>query len=357
MRTLSKRRHPLFAFTLVELLVVIAIIGVLVALLLPAVQAARTAARRSQCQNNIRQTGLAVLNYESATQELPALVNWWDDPATQDFPDRDQLGPNWLITVLPFLEQQNTFDAFDFTLPITDPVNEQARSTVIPPLLCPEDGDYNNLNFSGTNSDTSQYGNNWGRGNYGANGGLHFTPEKLADVQSWKDSFWSDSKYRGVLGSSFRTRVGSVTDGTSHTILIGEIRAGVVEFDLRGTWAMANATASGIAAHGWFGDDNGPNNLGYAADDVKGCSKIQQNFGRQGANELVRLKMGCSGFGHNWQQAPRSQHFGGVHVCMLDGSVQFISDDIEISQNLQCCSTWDRLNLASDAEVIDAEAF
>lgn len=350
-------RLPCKGFTLVELLVVIAIIGVLVALLLPAVQAARSAARRTQCQNNIRQTALAVLNYESATQELPPLMDWWDDPNSDADPDEFQMGPNWVIKVLPYMEQQSTFDAFDFDFPVNEPPNELARSTVISPLLCPEDGENNSVKFSGTSSGTSRYGNNWGRGNYGANGGLHYTPAKKADLTYWKDNVWSQDNYRGVLGSGFPTELKSVTDGTTHTILIGELRAGVVEFDLRGTWALSGPAASGIAAHGWFGDDTGPNNLEPAGDDVEGCFDVKSVFGRNGGRDLVQMKMGCAAAGQNWQQAPRSLHLRGVHVCMLDGSVQFISDDIELSKNSYCCATWDRLNLASDSRIVDPKAF
>lgn len=346
-------------FTLVELLVVIAIIGVLVALLLPAVQAARAAARRSQCQNNIRQVGLAVLNYESANKGLPRFQSWWNDPNSDEFAEKWDLGPNWIINILPYMEQQAIFDSFDFTAPINQPANELARSAVIPALLCPEDAANNSVLFSGSSSQTAFFGNNWGRGNYGGNAGLYYTPDKEQNaVEVWEPRRWSESQYRGVLSSTSETKLQSIVDGTTNTILLGEIRAGVVEFDLRGTWAMSGAAPSGLAAHGFFGDDNGPNNLEPKADDVVGCGDIKNSFGRRGGEEeLVKQRMSCSIFGDNWQQAPRSVHSGGVFVCMLDGSVQFISDDIELSQNGRCCSTWDRLNLSADEEIVDSDAF
>ena len=101
-------------FTLVELLVVIAIIGVLVALLLPAVQAAREAARRSQCSNNLKQIGLGFANYESTFQRLPPAshIPWW--PGGQDKDDfmdfTKPFGPNWAVMLLPFIEQQGMYD-------------------------------------------------------------------------------------------------------------------------------------------------------------------------------------------------------------------------------------------------------
>lgn len=97
-------------FTLVELLVVIAIIGILVALLLPAVQAAREAARRAQCQNNLKQIGLACLNYETARKTLPpGCIGYGNDDDT-----RGQVGTGWAIEILPYMEQESLYDQFDF---------------------------------------------------------------------------------------------------------------------------------------------------------------------------------------------------------------------------------------------------
>ncbi len=351
----SPSRSSKSGFTLVELLVVIAIIGVLVALLLPAVQAARAAARRTQCQSNLKQVGLAVLNYESANKALPALMSWFDDGDPNTSAKRTDLGPNWVIDILPFLEQQATYDAFDFTVPITNTLNELARSNVISPLLCPEDTENNSVKFSGENSrQLSEFGDNWARGNYGANGGLYFTPSGDFNVDTWLINHWADATKRGVLAPRIRTKLSRITDGTSNTILAGEIRAGVSESDLRGTWAMSGACPSGLAAHGWFGDDNGPNNLELFGDDVIGCSDLKRSLT---AETLVRDKMGCSNNGVNWQQTLRSRHVGGGHICLLDGSVQFLRDDIEISQNNECCSTWDRLNLSADGEIVEADSF
>ena len=106
-------------FTLVELLVVIVIIGILIALLLPAVQSAREAARRAQCQNNLKQLALALHNYHGSYQFFPPSSNWNGIPPQSG--NTASLSPNWVIAVLPFLEQQALFNRFVFTKPGTHP--------------------------------------------------------------------------------------------------------------------------------------------------------------------------------------------------------------------------------------------
>jgi prepilin-type processing-associated H-X9-DG protein/prepilin-type N-terminal cleavage/methylation domain-containing protein len=123
------------AFTLIEVLVVISIIGVLIALLLPAVQAAREAARRVQCVNNLKQIGLALHNYESAHQTLPpGYVSAFDATGTD-------LGPGWgwASMLLPQLEQATIFSSVNFSLNIEVPGNQTARLTIVSGFLCPSD--------------------------------------------------------------------------------------------------------------------------------------------------------------------------------------------------------------------------
>ena len=127
----SEKRKAL-GFTLVELLVVIAIIGVLVALLLPAVQAAREAARRVRCQNNLKQIGLGLLNFHDVQQEFPLGCVEWRSPGK---PDHRQLA--WSAYLLPYLEQDVLFDQLDLSKPFDDPTNSYAASKNVPVYLCP----------------------------------------------------------------------------------------------------------------------------------------------------------------------------------------------------------------------------
>ena len=112
-------------FTLVELLVVIAIIGILIGMLLPAVQMVREAARRTSCSNNMRQIGLALMNYEGAHKRFPS--GWEAQDITYSLSDP---GWGWSATILPFLEGQNVHDQIDFDLSIDNPINEEIINNI-----------------------------------------------------------------------------------------------------------------------------------------------------------------------------------------------------------------------------------
>jgi len=179
-----KRRHP--AFTLVELLVVIAIIGVLVALLLPAVQAAREAARRMSCTNNLSQLIIAVHNYEMPHGVYP--------PGTIDAKGpivNARLGyhHNWIVQILPFIEQENLWRAIDKNQSVYHPKNKPAAAARIRSLNCPSSPGRTSMNYAG----------------------VHHDQEKPIDA---KDS--------GVFFLNSVVRYDDVEDGASNTIFIGE---------------------------------------------------------------------------------------------------------------------------------------
>ena len=362
-------------FTLVELLVVITIIGILIALLLPAVQAAREAARRAQCQNNLKQLGLALHNYHSQCQVFPPSSHWFPQTAANvEMPNNPNLRENWVILILPFLEQQAVFDKFDLAKPIcndsdtstggTVKNNRVARSTKLSVMQCPSDGNSRRPFNGSASSSTSQLGDNWARGNYAANAALGFM------TRSWHGGVysaalpdsegWQSPQTRGVMGANASVSIEEIRDGSSNTVLVAEIRAGITAYDSRGVWAMSGGCPSALWAHGWIGDDYGPNNNNTRADDVLGCGDLWNQFGGEVA--LAKLGMPCSSPGNpgypNFQQTARSLHAGGVHVCLADGSVRFIGDYISVRpSSTSNFSVWDRLMLSSDNQPISAGAF
>jgi prepilin-type N-terminal cleavage/methylation domain-containing protein len=347
-------------FTLVELLVVIAIIGILVALLLPAVQSAREAARRMQCQNHCKQLALALHNYHDVRLAFPP-SSVWRDTADIERNNNPNLGPNWVILTLPYLEQQNLFDLFDLNQPIPAAVNMPARSTTLSFMLCPSD-QYARKPFRGSaNGGTNQMGDNWARGCYGANaclGFMTFSRHGNNDGATENRPAWLDTRKRGVMGANASLDIGGIKDGTSNTILIGHLRAGVTDFDSRGVWAMSGACPSSLWAHGRVtgGDANGPNAPSMDADDVMACTSIRDAVG--GAQKLQQMGMPCSsGNWPNFQQTVRSPHDGISYVAMADGSVRAINDYIDIIGTSTIMSVWDRLNASCDGQPLSGDQY
>jgi prepilin-type N-terminal cleavage/methylation domain-containing protein/prepilin-type processing-associated H-X9-DG protein len=350
-------RTPRAAFTLVELLVVIAIIGILIALLLPAVQAAREAGRRTQCGSNLHQVALALLTYEETHKIFPPGMLY----DAGERPDATlKYRPNWIIMILPQMDQRPLFESFDFRYYISDPVNEfgwfgsqpgdGGRSAVIPSILCPSDNKNNRIPFAGTQSGEP---GNWARGNVACNAGGAYIGNTYYHLWDAKSATWKDPKWRGVMGpNDAELSLAGITDGTTSTIFIGEVRTGIGAQDRRGTWAMGG-TPSMLAMYGSNGDDNGPNFCTPAGDDVWGGSNIVYD-----QTELERECMAPCGTCLNYQQTVRSMHPNGANIAMADASVHFVSDFIETSAvngdpNRTLWAVWDRLILSSDGLPVD----
>jgi prepilin-type N-terminal cleavage/methylation domain-containing protein/prepilin-type processing-associated H-X9-DG protein len=319
-------------FTLVELLVVIAIIGILVAMLLPAVQSARESARRTSCQNNLRNIALGLLNYEDAHKIFPPAVQFDQGQPPQT---SDTFRPNWVIMILPFIEEQGLYNSFDFSQPISHERNRVARGTTIPVFLCPTDTGAETP-FSGTSSGE---GDNWARGNYASNGvnqEIHLSA-----------TAWNDANKRGMMAVNQAVTLGQVIDGTTRTILVAEIRIGLTDKDRRGTWAMGTAGASAMFWHGFGGDCNGPNPANDSSDDIEGCSTVIQTVG---LGKMQQERMTCWEPCPSYQASARSQHPpGGVQVAFADGSVHFLDDSTNTTGPWGgCCGVWDRLIASAD---------
>ena len=271
-----RQRNKRHGFTLVELLVVIAIIGILIGMLLPAVQSVREAARRIQCANNIRQISLGALNYESSHQLFP--------PGVQVSQGRYEYG--WGAFLLPFVEQENLFDLISEDIEnhtALSLIPEAVRSTTVPAYMCP----------SSTLEEVSPDGN--GRSNYCGNQGSDNGPDD----------------YGGIFNDNSRVTIAQVTDGTSNVIMFGE--------------ADGSEFASDVAFPVWIG--------AYSAD-------TSQSGGSQDLIRRAVLRRGQHNRPFNFEHPDDQSDFhaaifsgnhpGGVNVSFVDGSVHFISETIEL---------------------------
>jgi len=348
------------AFTLVELLVVIAIIGVLVALLLPAVQSAREAARRAKCINNLKNVALALHNYHDANKVFP--------PAIQLHPNDElangamnlktgnmvALMPNWAVMILPYLEQQPLADQLDKNTSsrssnpvyMSDDLNLAVRNARLDIMLCPSDP------VEAPYYNHSVPGDGWARGSYAING-FQFAPE-FYDNQSGALGWNSEVPRKGVAGVNTALRMSQIEDGTSNTLLLGEVRTGLAQVDPRGTWALGACGSSVLCRHA----SNFvvvPNSCQFRDDDIFGGDEIIAEVGESTLfSECMHPFSGVSS-----QTSTRSLHPNGIHGALADGSVRFISDFIDTEFVLggpqynnaypDGFGAWQRLNLSQDS--------
>jgi len=358
-RGCRKRR----AFTLIELLVVIAIIGVLVALLLPAVQSAREAARRAQCSNNMKQIGLALHNYETASGSFP----WTQGTVSARYPTANNglmpweggVGDEWanfsaLALMLPQLEQTQVYNAINlsfganwYTLPGSDDVVQLTAITVtINSFLCPSDG------------------GSTGRNNYMASNGTNF-------------DWWSRPGGAGALsrpqkGNMGAPRLAMIADGTSNTVAFAERLRGSGDGSVNTPSDVYNAIP--VPAFPTFVLQNPTDFQVLTTQAIPTCNAFRtSNPGSKWVysgwywaagdyNQSVfnfalppnSKNADCSpwggvatGYGFF---TPSSYHPGGVNVVMADGSVKFIKDTI-------AHRTWMALGTRAGREVVSSDAY
>ncbi len=331
------------AFTLVELLVVIAIIGILVGLLLPAVQAAREAARRMQCSNNLKQIGLAIHNYESTFKRIPPGScfyggNFVQAPAPfQRFAGAEGNRTHLLVRILPFIEQAALYGQFESDKYPTDdaraidPANpnnlaggELLRGIRIPGYICPSDNNdrYNGGTINGlanANVQPSNYHFSMGPTNSMTNNAACLCPlfntfvaRSLAGTTAAAPAgpFTRTGGVRPTAtgaNSGYCGKFGDVTDGLSNTIFFGETIA---------DWS-AHARTGWSHGNQWGRYTQVPINWDTRYVDVPAA--------------LAAGKTGCEAR-CNWNTAEgfKSRHTGGAQIMMGDGSVQFFSQSIDL---------------------------
>jgi len=240
-------RHRARGFTLIELLVVIAIIAVLIGLLLPAVQAAREAARRAQCVNNFKQMGLALHNYHDTNGSFP--IGRMGSGYT--YPQVADQRKTWAFSVLPFFEQSNLYNAINFSLPFYDMANTTVIRTPLAMFQCPSDTPSiqepdtpyprSKSNFAANWGNTHFWQDETGRGADGPNPwnngpmGLQGAPNGLT---------FTGAPFKGNKS----TGINEMTDGTSNTILIGEVIMGANAPAVRPTTTGATSSTTTTTA-------------------------------------------------------------------------------------------------------------
>lgn len=317
-------------FTLVELLVVIAIIGVMVGLLLPAVQAAREAARRMSCGNNIKQLALAFHNYHDTHKVFPAFQYHVVGASSWH-------GHGALVQILPFIEQAAMFDQVRFYEAFDSTHNNALARNRIPAFLCPSDISYPDSNFGGNN--------------YAVSGG--------ARVDFYTED--SPNQASGPFARRHATKMADMTDGTSNVVMLAELIKGdnsgsslEKRRDFTNNLSIATRQfppqteidAAGVAcdsnAESWHASNAGRNwNAG-----IPGFIAINTvappNWKYVNCCEGGTFGYACD---RNGIVPPRSMHPGGVQMAMGDGSVHFTSESIDLV-------TWQRMGARGDGNPV-----
>lgn len=330
------------AFTLVELLVVIAIIGILVGLLLPAVQSAREAARRMQCSNNLKQLGLALQNYHDQFKTFPTVVNYGNGKV---LPYTTAYHHTWLTSLLPFFEQGPLYNTIDFTQRAW---GQSFINKPVPTFRCPSDATYDVIKDShgGILTPTS----------YGAAEGYHWWDTAGINVgapwNGFADPLTVSGDLSGVFAVTRWSKMSNILDGTSNTIVVaetdtsgfygGQFNAGPTGARRSSKEAVFRVAFVGTTANGWGGNESSER-----VREVDGAAKGAGTWFRHAPYTNTPSYITAWGINNEWPGAS-GFHTGGIQTAFADGSVAFISKSVAYG-------AWLKLNAMADNNVLGAD--
>ena len=334
----SRRRRA--GFTLIELLVVIAIIAVLVALLLPAVQQAREAARRSQCQNNLKQLGLALHNYHETYNRFPAESVWAYTPPGASV--KQARNYTWITMLLPNLDQAPLYNSINFSLPLwgqMDSTGTLIVSRQLPVLTCPTDANATSGGFQG----------------------MGITCYSGAEGYDW----WTRNAdpLGGVFTLNYSTKIADISDGTSNTIAIGETCSSGYKNGghLRcGSGIPRKGLGESVFHPAFvsppFSDSQGSSGNKWPSPDGLNNPQTSWQWWKAAPYAYKPTYLHCFGLNAEWPGAS-SLHTGGAQFLMADGSVRFLSSNINYpGENTNGwvggAGVWGALNTMKGSEIV-----
>jgi len=311
-------------FTLIELLVVIAIIAVLIALLLPAVRAARDAARKTQCTNNLKQLGIAMHNYHDVVGSFP--TSFWRNTLDPNGQANNVNRHSWLAMILPYIEQNPVYAAMNFSISVDGPINATATMTPINVYQCPSDPSPTFSIYPRVDAGVGPNGNSGPKlsyaGNFGDNHNDDNTYWPFPNLPTARENGFGENKTQtGIMCRSGGTvSIRDVTDGLSNTFAAGEV---LFETNDWWTWANPNGSTCGTSCP-----------ICYTG--------VTQHLGD--ANSMKDSRNWRVGFGF------RSQHSGITQFLFCDGRVSAIK-----------CSTsrvvYRALSTRNQAEVLSSDSY